>query len=197
MNWKKQDSRHMRPSLYQPFPCLSPPGQYRASFLRRTSPSILHQEVSLFHLLIIRLLVSKKWWKYHPPKPASGISVLILSRQSWEKNMYGERPRLGGQGSFLEPLIALVVLTFSAWIQTNFIIVNTQVMGDDSHYHVPTHWGTQKIDRIVGLGWGTCRSVAGAHLPQRCRFLPTSHLGSRRREAVNNSTLRTLSTFRI
>lgn len=35
------------------------------------------------------------------PKPASGFSVLILSLQSWLKNMYADRARLGALGSFL------------------------------------------------------------------------------------------------
>lgn len=39
------------------------------------------------------------------PKPASGFSVLILSLQSWEKNMYAESARLGAFLSFL-PLVA-------------------------------------------------------------------------------------------
>ena len=34
------------------------------------------------------------------PKPASGFSALILSRQSWEKNIYAERARFGALGSF-------------------------------------------------------------------------------------------------
>jgi hypothetical protein len=35
------------------------------------------------------------------PKLASGFSALILSRQSWLKNMYAESARLGAFGSFL------------------------------------------------------------------------------------------------
>jgi hypothetical protein len=37
------------------------------------------------------------------PKPASGFSALILSRQSWLKNMYAESGRFGAFGSFLRP----------------------------------------------------------------------------------------------
>ena len=36
------------------------------------------------------------------PKPASGFSVLIRSRQSWLKNMYADRARFGALGSFLD-----------------------------------------------------------------------------------------------
>jgi hypothetical protein len=39
--------------------------------------------------------------KKDEPKLASGFSALILSRQSWLKNMYAERARLGALGSFL------------------------------------------------------------------------------------------------
>ncbi len=37
----------------------------------------------------------------YEPKLASGFSALILSRQSWLKNMYAESARLGALGSFL------------------------------------------------------------------------------------------------
>ena len=48
------------------------------------------------------------------PKLASGFSCLILSRQSWLKNMYAERARLGALGSFLRAPPRVVFSGFSA-----------------------------------------------------------------------------------
>ncbi len=48
------------------------------------------------------------------PKLASGFSALILSRQSWLKNMYAESARLGALGSFLRAPPLGVFSDFSA-----------------------------------------------------------------------------------
>ena len=52
------------------------------------------------------------------PKPASGFSALILSRQSWLKNMYAESARLGLLGSFF-PLRDVALSAFSAALRWN------------------------------------------------------------------------------
>ena len=50
------------------------------------------------------------------PNPASGFSALILSRQSWLKNMYAESARFGAFGSFL-PLAGREVLSAAALLR--------------------------------------------------------------------------------
>lgn len=75
----------------------------------------------------------------HIPKPASGFSALILSRQSWLKNMYADKGLLGLLGSFsffdLEAAARGAFSAFSAalrWKRGRYVsIYAVQIVGND------------------------------------------------------------------
>jgi hypothetical protein len=62
----------------------------------RLTPSTWHRGAFQFHLQRRKLSKTCKYRSNrHIPKPAPGFSALTRSRQSWLKNMYAERGRLG------------------------------------------------------------------------------------------------------
>lgn len=72
---------------------------YLLLFVIKLLPFSTQQFTNFTCFMLSQSRIRKK--KIYRPKPASGFSVLILSRQSWLKNIYAERARLGAFGSFL------------------------------------------------------------------------------------------------
>lgn len=102
-----------QPSPHRLFPCLWLLVLSKASSPHRSFPSISRREVCQFHLCNGRNLARKRQQPEYSPNPASGFSVLILSRQSWLKNMYADRARFGASGFFFELVPLLRVGAFS------------------------------------------------------------------------------------
>jgi len=92
--------RRMKPFARRRAPYHGQPSRCMASFRRHRAPSTWHRAVCRLRLWTVKYeMIYRRYASL--PKPASGFSTLILSRQSWLKNMYAERARLGALGSFL------------------------------------------------------------------------------------------------
>lgn len=126
---------HHRPSSHPlPSSCPSQPVQYMASQRRpQSEPNWQSSRTTYLLLLVIKLfpfrpqqssnlpcttaaILSMEGYEGHnidSPNPASGFSVLILSRQSWLKNIYADIARLGALGSFFAfpPRVAFSAFT--------------------------------------------------------------------------------------
>ena len=129
----KINVHHMRLLLHRLALCPWLPGRHKVSCRGLTFPSISRQEVC--QLRLCRTCLSKQKERKeadHSPNPASGFSVLILSRQSWLKNMYAERARFGALGSFFVPLPLLRVVAFSAF---SAALRLSTVRGYNLYYH--------------------------------------------------------------
>lgn len=104
------------------------------SLLAMSMYGFFSSSLIFFHLVPSRRPTSPGVSATHVPKPASGFSALTRSRQSWLKNMYALRGRLGAAGSFLVFVRRVVVDTFCVGCLGMFVrpcarAVNTRPCG--------------------------------------------------------------------